>query len=319
MTKDLALSCRVRQFIWNLSSRMSLKSYIVTLIAFGTIFLLVECKPSTLDVGNACMGLYLKDKKLIPEEFPIPPVLQDEERCKVIMAVILKSLEKALCVKITEKKSVKAECVMDWLQKQNVLDYLLNHEFITMSRALPEEEAQEYLEDIKENLRTAFETAARECDSDPTYGGVFDDVLEIRNESLAVLRQNYCFTKFVIETKLIDVRNVDLNPKKISTSNINCQEMIKANRIERQTRMVDNLAVHNLSEDQIQCVKDKYQIERAFDSNLALEVITNLDVSLEEKRTNKEKLALRLESFIKSMFVCFGNSSKGVPSHQFIF
>jgi PAB1-binding protein PBP1 len=97
-----------------------------------------------------------------------------------------------------------------------------------------------------------------------------------------------------------------VNPKKISTSNVDCPAMIKNNRLEREKNLRKSLEEKKLSHDKIQCIMDKFQIDRAFDSNLALEVIEHLDISLEDKRRNRENIAKKLEAFIKSIFVCSG-------------
>lgn len=287
---------------------MFAKRVISSLIAFVAFFAAIDSKPSSLDIGNACAAQYLVEKDMLEIDFPISSKI-DEEKCKLVMPVIMKSLEKALCIKLSEKESIKTECVMELILRNYGLEYLLKHEVITMTKDFTDEEVKIRLEIIKDRLRLIFENASRECNSDPTYGGVFDDVLEIRNESLAVLRQNYCFTKFAVETKLLEVKEVDFNPKKIVTSNLDCQAMIKSNRLERERKMLETLKNRDLTEEQMQCVKDKYQIERAFDSNLALEVISYLDVAVDVRRTNRENIARRLESFIKSMFICFGKST----------
>ena len=280
-------------------------SKVIVLVA---VFLIIECRHQTIDVGNSCIAQFLKEKELLEDEFPVA-IEVDEAKCQMLMPMIMRSLENALVKKLSDKTSIKSDCIMKDFMKAHVLENLLKHEMVTMTKELEAEEVKVRLEEIKEDMRIIFERAARKCDSDPSYGGVFDDVLEIKNESLAVLRQNYCFTKFVVETKLIDVQEIDFNPKKIVTSSIDCQAMIKSNRLEREKKMLQAIKQHNLTQEQIQCIKDKYQIERAFDSNLALEVITYLDVSVDVRRTNRENIARRLESFIKSLFVCLGKSS----------
>lgn len=284
-------------------SNGKLAAFIVTII-----FVLTECKPSNLDVGNACVVQYLKDKGRLEDDFPAPASIE-VAKCRLVMPIIIKAFEGALCAKLTEKESIKADCVMKEIKHGGALEFMLMQEVVVMTAGLDEDDSRQKLEDIKENLRLIFESAAKICDSDPTYAGLFDDVLEIKNESMAVLRQNYCFTKFVIESKLIDVTDVDVNPKKIVTSNIDCTALIKSNRIERERKLLDTLKSKNLSREQTQCIRDKFQIERAFDSNLALEVIDQLDVSLEVRRINRENIAKQLENFIKSVFNCVGTTS----------
>lgn len=274
-------------------------------IIFVAIFLAIEAKPSALDTGNACVAQYLKEKNKLPQDFPVPHDLE-MSKCRLVVSIIMKAFENALCAKLTDHETIKAGCIMDEIKDADALEYMLVMEIIVMTKGLEEEEMKQKNEETKETLRNIFQNAAKVCESDPTFAGLFNDILEIRNESLAVLRQNYCFTKFAIESKLIDVKDIDVNPKKIVTSNIDCKTMIKNNRIEREKKLSETLKARNYSEEQTQCIMDKFQIDRAFDSNLALEVIDQLDVTMEVRRTNREKIAKQLEKFIKSIFVCAG-------------
>jgi hypothetical protein len=287
---------------------MSETRFLVKFLIFAAVFCVVWGKPSTLDIGNACIAQYLKEKNILEAEFPIPPEL-DAAQCRLFVPLIVAAFESALCSKLAAEENIKADCVMKTIKKENSIDLMLMQEIVVMTRGLDEEKVKEKLESSKEKLRISFEKAAKDCDSDPAYGGLFGEILEIKNESLAVLRQDYCFTKFVVESKLIDVKDIDVNPKKIATSNIDCTAMIKSNRSEREKKLMETLKKRKLSQDQIQCTMDKFQIERAFDSNLALEVIDQLDVSIEVKRTNREKIARQLENFIKSVFICAGQAA----------
>lgn len=284
---------------------MSRKKFLVKFLIFAAIFCLIDCKPTTLDIGNACIAQYLKEKYILEADFPVSADL-NVSQCRLFMPLILAAFESALCTKLAVEESIKADCVMTAIKQDKSIELMLMQEIIIMTRGLEEEMVKKNLESSKEKLRLSFEKAASSCDSDPNYGGLFDEILEIKNESLAVLRQDYCFTKFVIESNLIDVQDVDVNPKKIATSNIDCVAMIKHNRIEREKKLKETLMSRKLSQDQIQCTMDKFQIERAFDSNLALEVIDQIDVPIEVKRINREKIARQLESFIKSVFICAG-------------
>lgn len=286
--------------------------FILSLII--AIFILsIDCKPSALDQGNACIIRYLKSKNRLDEDFPVSDSV-DTSKCNLVMPIIMKAFEAALCKKLTDEKSIEAECVMEYLKQEGAMDFMLVEEVIVMSKGLNEEKGKQIIEETKEQLRIVFEDAAKVCKSDPNYGGLFDDVLEIRNESLAVLRRDYCFKKFVIESKLIDVKDVDVNPRKISTSNIDCQTMIKNNRLEREKKLEQTLKSRKMPKDQIQCIMDKFQIERAFDSNLALEVIDQIDVTIEVRRINRQNIAKRLEKFINAIFMCVGRTNIGQSS-----
>lgn len=273
--------------------------FAVKFLLLSTVALIVDCS-SDSKASNNCAAIYLKDNGILEEDFPVFDIFM----CRLIVPIALRAFEKSICIKLSEHESIAAECVVKELRKANAFDYMLKEEAIVMAKALDEETAKRLVKNIRETLRMIFEQAALTCDSDPRYAGVFDDLFEIRNESLAVLQQNYCFTKFVVESKLIEVQNVDFNPKRIVTTNIDCLTLIKKNRATREKKFLNTMKSQNVTEDQMQCIMDKYQIHRASDSNLALEVIDQIEVPLSVRRTNREIISKRLEPFMTSIFMC---------------
>lgn len=272
---------------------------------FAAILVFAESKPSPLNDGNACIAEYLKEQGKLEEDFVSSGTFHPS-KCTLVMPLILTAFERALELKLSNKSSINSNCVIVELKKNGAMDYMLKQELLTMTKSLDEEETKIRIEETKENLRMVFEEAAKKCDSDPSYGGLFDDILEIRNESLAVLQQNYCYTKYVIENKLIDLEEVDVNPKRLAISNIECEAKIASNRIEKENKLRSSLELKKTPQKTVECIMEKFQSSRAFDSNLALEVIDQIDASLEDKRRNREKIAGKFQEFITSMFSCMG-------------
>lgn len=274
-----------------------------TLLELLIIFaVFVTVKGSHLEQGNSCIVQYLKNRNKLSQDFPYDNQ-PDSEKCKLVMPIILDKMEIALNRKLAESKEINISCIMEHLINGSVLDYLLIREIIPMSRTLDNSEIMQKTRNTTKILRRILITAAKRCRIDIGYYGLFDDILGLQNLSLPVLQQNYCYTKYVVDNRLIEVKHVNMNPRRIPTTNINCEEMIDKLQVTKERQLQSRLR-EKFKSEQVQCIMDQYRKEKAFDSNIALEVIDFLHVSYEEKRTNREKIADQWEKYIKSIFNC---------------
>lgn len=258
---------------------------------------------SNLDEGNSCIIQYLKNKKKLSGDFPSPSQ-PDSSKCRIVMPLILKTFGNALRTRLAEKPEIKVDCVMNHFKNSSMMDYMLLREIIPMSRDLENSEVTQRMRNSTKVLRKIFISVAKKCDIDQNYGGLFDEILGLQNLSMPVLEHNYCFTKYAIENELIEVKHINFNPRRIPTMNLDCEEMIDKNQITRERNLLEKLNRRNLSYEQIQCIMDKYRSEKAFASNVALEVIDILNISYEEKRSNRVRVAAQLEKFLTSVFAC---------------
>jgi hypothetical protein len=282
------------------------------LAAFFVLIILKIVAGSYLDEGTSCIIQYLKNKKTLEEDFPTPAAI-DSAKCRVVMPLLLRTFGSALRTQLSEKLTeIDVECVMSNFQNTSAIDHMLMRDIVPMSRELENSEITQKVRNSTKVLRKILLSVARKCNFDQSYGGLFDDILGLQNLSIPVLERNYCFTKYAIDNKLIEVKHVNVNPRRIPTANVDCDEMLDKNQIEREKRLLDKLNQRKLSHENIQCIMDKYRSEKAFASNVALEVINILNISYEEKRSNREQIANQLESFIKSIFACT-RGSKQLP------
>lgn len=271
---------------------------------------------STLDEGHSCIIQHLKTKRKLTEDFPLP-MQPDLERCKLIMPLILKNFDSALRIRLTEKNLPNINCLAKHIKNTGASDFMLMRDIVAMSRNLENSQITQTTRNVTIILRKILLTGARRCKSPDNYNGLFEDILGFVNITEPVLRHNYCYTKYAIENRLIEVnKHVNMNPRRISTSNVNCEEMIDKNQVSREKRLLERLNAKDYTKEQVQCIMDKYRKERAFDSNIALEVVDILHISYEEKRANREKIAKLMENFIKSIFVCVKSSSGSSSLHD---
>lgn len=287
------------------------------LFAFSTISIAL-CHPTelnTADLGASCIVSYLKSTNKLPNAFPdiAGGKLID---CRTTTSIMYRSLTSLLCGRLLEKSIENVDCVMQQLSERGTIDLLL---ILDIALVHVDDDDDETIKELRTATETKLKEAlletARVCENDPNYGGLFDKLLgyEEIDSIMSTERRNYCFAKFAIESELIenvDDEEIDLNPKKISTFDIDCRTMIMECRRERETSLMSKLKTKRITREQLMCVMDKYQIERAFDTVLALEVINNLRISPKMRKANLLKVNNRLLNFISGMIVCTGALEK---------
>lgn len=276
-----------------------MKKFIFVLLAI----IQITAGLSNLDEGNSCIIQYLKNKKKLNGDFPSPSQ-PDSSKCRIVMPLILKTFGNTLRTRLAEKPDMKVDCVMNHFTNSSVMDFMLMREVIPMSKELENSEITQKMRNATKALRKVLISVSKKCDVDQNYSGLFDEILGLQNLSMPVLEHNYCFTKYAVENELIVVKHINVNPRRIPTLNLDCEEMIDRNQIMRERQLLERLNRRNLSHEHIQCVMDKYRSEKAFASNVALEVIDILNISYEEKRSNRERVAAQLEKFLTSIFAC---------------
>lgn len=269
---------------------------------------------SNTDLGASCIVRYLKNSNKLPSDFPdiAGGKLID---CRTITSIMYRSLTSLLCGRLLDVKTENVDCVMQQLSERGMVDLIF---ILDIALVHVDDDNDETIKELRTStefkLKDILLETARVCENDPNYGGLFDKHLGYEIDSIiSIERRNYCYAKFAIESELIenvDDEGIDLNPKKISTFDIDCRSMIIECRRERETSLMKKLKSKRISNEQLQCVMDKYQIERAFDTVLALEVIDNLKISPKMRKANLVKVNKRLLNFISGMIMCTGSLDK---------
>ncbi|CRK92413.1 CLUMA_CG005972, isoform A [Clunio marinus] len=269
------------------------------------LFCLFELSASDKDTGITCLIKYLKDHGRLEEDFPLPQKPAHAQACDAVVRLVLPTIEREFLSKLSEKESIKSDCVSAQLKKGGLLDYLIKEEVIESSTDLSNQEVMKKLAETRETIKGILDNAAVFCNSDATYAGLFDKYLGLKNESLSALQSHYCMAKYVIDEEIIDVGNVNINPSNIDTAAANCDTVISNAKAEVEAQLRDKYKEQNLSQSKINCIMRSFRRNKMFENSIALGALENLEISLETKRENKERVENKMESFVTGVFGCF--------------
>lgn len=251
------------------------------------MFVVIECKPRpVVQKSVACMVEYLQGKNKLEADFASTNSTNPEV-CKVLIEMILESQRKIFLGKLSTKLALKAECITNVVDDDN---WMLRDVILT-DHSLSEEVLSQKFAEVEESLKKNLASAAEKCDSDPTYAGLFDGFLKIKNETLPALIESYCVTKFVNENNFINVTNLEENPKNIDTVNIDCEAIIETKRTAEEAYVRDSLK--DEPKNKVECTVMKHRSEKVFENFLALKVINLIEITAEEKLRNIANLSAK--------------------------
>ncbi|CAG9806659.1 unnamed protein product [Chironomus riparius] len=253
------------------------------------------------DDSNACIVRMLQEKGLLDHDFPH----DGQPRMCFLVQTVVTSLENGFYTKFDEKESIKADCVKTELKNNNFVYRAMKKEIIESSKMLSRDDINKMLNENKEDMKNVLNDAAKDCQSDPTWAGIFDEILDITNTSKTVVEQNYCSLKTSIDKKLINIGDFDINPHNIDTSKIDCDKIIEELKTEIDEKLRSEYNKKGLSRSSVECVINNFRNSRFYEISIAIGALEKNDIDSAVRAENKEKLTPQLQSGIAGLFSCF--------------
>lgn len=258
-------------------------------------------KKSNDDMNFACIVRFLQIKGKLEESFDSSPA--PAEMCRILLPLVYANHSERLCLKLWETKSVKAECVFERLKNSEFLDLELQFEIYTKSKHLAKGEKKKRIYETKGRLREILISAAKICRSDATYGGLFDEILNI-NSSIIALQDSYCQLKYAIENKFLYVPNLNINPKNIPTSGIECVSIVTKHQVENEQKLLEAFHKRKYSSEAIECLLDLYSDDRIFGWSIAKDFLYKIKISEAVRRAEDWRISKALSDFNRKSANC---------------
>lgn len=276
--------------------------FFVKILSLCVAFVVSQCAPSATDVS--CLVEDLKEKGTLEADFPEWTYV-DPTICQTQIEALSTLFEGGFYHQLEGKSSINARCVADEFKNNGGIDNFFVKHVLEFLKGLNEDVKKQKMRDTNTKLKNSFDDAAAKCNSDPTYAGLFGNILGFKNETIAALTENYCAAKFVVENNFISVPNVNLNPNKIATENLNCTAIISNKRKAEKEKVRYDNRYKDFSETQIDCVMKKYRSFKVFETALAIKILDRLDIPLDVKFENSQKVGKISQDFEYNTKSCF--------------
>lgn len=275
-----------------------MKNLIKLLLLTVTVKLVASESPN--EMAQACIANQLIEKNILDPDFPlsVQPV-----GCGLV-SIVISSMENGFYTKFDNVDSINAPCVKNELKERNFMDYIMKKEVVEMSKKLPFDQIRVMLNKNKEDLKNVLNGAAMACNSDLAWGGIFDDILGLKNTSHAVLERDYCYLKISLDENLVDLGDIDRNPGNLDTSTIDCDKVVSNRKAEIESQLRKKYSEMGISGNKADCVLDKLNERKFVDTTIALETLERLDLDPSVRARNKNKLSESLQAGIMGIINC---------------
>ena len=280
--------------------------HFVNLFAIFSQFCVLDCDPSSNKEQTVdCMKDHLHKKNKLDSDFSIP--ISTNYLCSDVLNTVSTTVEMVFNLKIKKRLNSTSTCVSKALKNKGFYDDLILRDLLLHSNEFNEEKRMKKFNDVENKLNKNFENAIKTCDSDPSNAGLFSEILQIKNDSFAVLSENYCTAEYIKEINIIDMTDVDVNPNKINTTSIDCIAIIQRKREENESAIQEIYKTAEFLESTIECVTQKQKEVKMFDVSLALLVNKNAVMPLEKKKQNEEALTTIIQKLTATILSCLNS------------
>lgn len=282
------------------------------LTILSSIFLLGSCE-SPLE----CLLIFAKEDGVLREDFPVTTkinVICDVKK-QIFRDFMVDFIEGTLMLIDTSK----VDCLMKAFEAAKLLEHLYIIVALNELKYYPEDVKEPELFETNQKAKDILEKSADTCGAEPSYDGYFDDILLKTNSTDA-----YCFIKVVSDEKIINLRelNVSRNPKNISTEDIDCDKIIRADRLEKEASAMGKYSKMFTDLD-VECAMKKYRKEKMYEYQRAYFVITDLDYPISLLLQEMGELQSVIRAFPNSIETCSlpknGSQQKNHLESVFIF
>lgn len=253
------------------------------------------------DLNQACIIRILQIRGKIEEDLPAQEA--PSELCRILLPLIYANYSEKLCVMLWETKSIKAQCVIEDLLKNDYVDLQLKFEVYEKLEKPSKKDREKKLEGVRVAMRDILLNAAEKCKSDFSYGGIFEEILDI-NSNQKVFQKEYCLLKYVVENKFLIIRNLNINPHGIETRYLECKAILVQCQDDAEEKFMLALMDREYSSDAINCLMERYKEDRIFGWNTALEFLRKLEINEKVKRNEDFRISKMFSDYSKMSSNC---------------
>lgn len=177
---------------------------------------------------------------------------------------------------------------------------LVKISIIENSYNLSDSERKTQLDETRNELKQNLEQIATQCHTDDkNFISIFNVHLGIKNETLEVLRYEYCTAKYIADNKFLEMGNVEINPHHIDTESVNCDNVIDMDRSKEENGLSDKLPAQEK-----ECIMNAYKNDKIYELIIALKVANNLEFSRESRNLEINRISQKMTVFAFTPLLC---------------
>ncbi len=277
------------------------KKFLVFCVAIYAALSSVEA--NNVQEGEACLVQYLQNKEKLSSEFrsAVPPT----SRCRLIIPLTLRVLKSSIESEIKTKVPNAADCLTEEFDNKWAIDHLIKIDVVDKSGLLTETERETQLQETRNEFKNDLKKIASQCVADDTpFIEIFNEQLGIKNESLTMAQYDYCLAMYVSDKNVLDLGMVDINPHRIDTDSVDCNEIIDVDKSKSEKDLIEKTTATVTSQSAVMCIRDSYRSDTVYDYSAALKVVNKLNFTRHTKEVEVNRISQKVGEFTMSVFAC---------------
>lgn len=286
------------------------------LILLPVVVCLVGSAPMTDDT-EICVENYLKKLELVGSELG-----NDEgvtSSCNFMIPIIKKEIYKNFDSQLSEKDlGEHKECMIEKLKERDFATTILALSVYQDTTKIADEIKEEKLKEISKTMKGQLVLATLDCKLVAQFIEVFEEMLEdgSTESSESTTEEDYCARKYVVEKELFDTSyKLDLNPLKIDTTSINCEEYYPMIREQAEEELIASFTdvessgegAHTpFNETTTACATEAIKGENFIDKFLPFTFLREVKLTDEAKQNEQNKFVQVMRDFTQALLtMCF--------------
>lgn len=206
--------------------------------------------------------------------------------------------------KIEELKDAAA-CIVENLRVFKWSNLEIKERLYEFSDSLSDDEKTAKFREIKTAQGKLSNDAIVSCLAEKEFGELFEQVFKKDDQEDYV--GDYCARTFALENKLVDTDRyqVNPNPNKIITNDIDCNIINKKHFVEAEEELKQNL-LKDSGENQVKvnCLIEKYREHHYFNKTLAVALLGEINIAGEQKELEKKNFVQVMIKITKTLQDC---------------
>lgn len=268
---------------------------VITLIILISTLSAVDAAKSYNPASINCYIKHLKSANKLDEDIELLQVSSEIEDCEEYIKGMRRDLIKETIKSVKDEVDItnKHQCVGVNLRNSEFADLTFR---IVIYEVLEESYGKNYESEktkLSEKLASEINDAVVVCVLKDEFNSLFDELLADSESEEDDDDADYCGRKLVIDNQLIDpaVYTLQLNPKNIDTTNINCDEKLEEVIKEVEKELEKDLREGNTSitDKEMECRLKTFRDENYYRKIIPVSYFSELNLTEAQKAEEKEK------------------------------
>lgn len=271
-----------------------------------------------LDRGFRC-----KNRKTLEEKTPVSGSDQCELKLNEYREMFYTELTTEL--KADEEFITTADCIVEQAKSLHLAEVAMKRHVYENTRRMSRRKRKKSMRAIDYAIEKKMEVAVKLCTTDEVFGELFDSLYASDNstdsskenkvdsntseeEETSEKGEDYCTRKYMIDNGFINttVYDVKLNPENIAVTDLKCEEMVKASKLQSLNEIKEEFEDEHRrpSKKTTRCIMKAMTSSNYFENSIKVAMLGEIKISEELKAVEREKFIVAMKEMYENILKC---------------